>query len=90
MAEIDVQALYLKWNATVLKQVEEMKIRQWCVEQAIKIMAVQADNDTLTLADDIYSFVTTSFGKEFVYPVDRSTRVGTSDGAPSKDLVDGA
>ena len=90
MGEIDIQRLYQKWNESVHKQVEEMKIRQWCVEQAIKIMAVQADNDTLTLADDIYSFVTTSFGKEFVYPVDRSTGVGTSDGAPSKDLVDGA
>ena len=79
MAEIDVQALYQKWNAAILKQIEEMKIRQWCVEQAVKIMVVEKDNDLVTLADEIYWFITAPLGHFFT----RTNEANTSQSKPS-------
>jgi hypothetical protein len=59
---IDVQALYAKWNVAVQKQIEEMRIRQWCVEQAIKTAEMQFSDehgtDVIRMARHILDFIT--------------------------------
>jgi hypothetical protein len=36
MDDAQVAAMAAQWRAHTIKQLDEMKLRQWCVEQAIK------------------------------------------------------
>jgi hypothetical protein len=61
MAEVDVQAMLQKWREAVARSLEDMKIRQWCVEQAIKVVEVTGGEkyDPIQLAEEYLEFIST-------------------------------
>ena len=66
MAEVDMQAIVEKWRLAVATQLDQMKVRQWCIEQVIKFVeASNADVDLVDLAGDLLVFVTTPLNETF-------------------------
>jgi hypothetical protein len=61
VSDQELQALVEAWRANLEKQMADMKLRQWCVEQSIKY----AIAGRFTLPDDILKFITAPFADAF-------------------------
>lgn len=58
-------ALATEWRKALEKQMAEMKVRQWCVEQAIKQSGGMSRAEFQGIYTDILEFVSTPFSDIF-------------------------
>lgn len=68
MDDAQLQAMMQQWRDRRAKQMDEMKVRQWCVELAVKAATERGSNvtyDVATTAERIFRFVTTPFADTF-------------------------
>jgi hypothetical protein len=61
MSDEQVAALMQTWRDALAKQIDEMKLRQWCVEQSIKYAATGVKYDPIILLQ----FITAPFAETF-------------------------
>ncbi len=61
MDEVQVQQLVQTWRDQLEKQMGEMKLRQWCVEQSIKYATAGVKYDPIILLQ----FITAPFAETF-------------------------
>jgi hypothetical protein len=67
MDDAQVQSLMQNWRDALAKQMDEMRVRQWCVEQAIKVCEAGAPGctDVYEIYDRILKFITAPFAETF-------------------------
>ena len=74
----DMQAMFQRWNATAAKNIEEMRLRQWCIEQSVQTYKSYSGGSVVQTAEEILAFVTQPVASVFTSP-------GTDQPAPPSD-----
>lgn len=65
MDDAQLQAIFGKWTKDIDKKMTDMKLRQWCVEQAIKVEPKGDGDAVVTLASDMMKFISDPFADVF-------------------------
>jgi hypothetical protein len=68
MDDAQVQAMIEQWRRQLDKQMSELRLRQWCVEQVVKHLEnnhVQTSAEFIAIADEILKFISAPFAEVF-------------------------
>jgi hypothetical protein len=68
MNDAQVQAMFEQWSEKWRRQLEDLKLRQWCVEQVVKHLEnnhVQTSAEFIAIADEILKFISAPFAEVF-------------------------
>lgn len=83
MDDAQVQALMQTWHEALVKQMADMKLRQWCVERAIESLGdhatawmtggenpgpITVNFAVVSLSNEILKFITVPFAEIFTPP----------------------
>ena len=69
MDDADLDKLLASWQGHLAKVVDDLKLRQWAIEMAMKERERNPGVVVVSLAQEIYAFITTSATQPFVPPV---------------------
>ena len=65
MDDAQVTQLMQNWRDALAKQMDELRIRQWCIERAIEAMRAGGEIDPILLSEEFFRFITAPFAETF-------------------------